>query len=165
MSRANFGDFGIVKFWSTKFEILAFYRFWETTRLPDQVGMQCLEAGPIWGVNWNEDFMQFYLELANHLSRHEPSHQPKPAVQNIPHDFRDKKLKIAVMSMCDYKPGHLLYQIDKISSANREIYTSLHGYHNAFYASKQSNRHPVWDAIYIPLQFYENSKLLNFAVL
>ena len=124
---------------------LAMSMFWETTRLPNDVGIQCLEQGPIWGVNWNEEFMQFYLTLAMHLSRHMPETQPSPEIF-VPHDYRSN-LKIAVMSMCDYAPGHKLYQIDKISAVNREAYTSLHGYTNAFYPNKQSDRHPVEEKI------------------
>merc|ERR1719258_574980 len=73
----------------------------------------------VWHTDWNK-FMDDYLGLAFQLRRHEEDGQPPAPV--VAKNVR-LPLKIGVVSLCDYAPGHQLHGIDQLSLANRRPYT------------------------------------------
>jgi hypothetical protein len=67
-------------------------------------------------------------------------------------------LKLGVVSLCDYAPGHQLHGIDALSQQNRRPYTERHGYANLFHDKRMFARHPVWEALSLTLHHLENPR-------
>ncbi|CEM36601.1 unnamed protein product [Vitrella brassicaformis CCMP3155] len=139
---------------------LAMSQVWQTSRTDK--GLECLDGGHLWGIQWS-DFMKDYLTLAAQLGRNQVEGLPQPQA-DTPIDYKSS-LRIGVVTLCEYPEGSPL---PRTSRANREGYTSLHGYANHFYTSRPphasphgsattpaAQRHPVWGAIALTLHHLE----------
>ncbi|KAF4675161.1 hypothetical protein FOL47_008168 [Perkinsus chesapeaki] len=52
-------------------------------------------------------------------------HGHTPTWEEVPSDFRDHNISIAIVTMCDYPEGHVL---PRYSLSNKELYSNRHGY-------------------------------------
>jgi hypothetical protein len=73
-----------------------------------------------------------------------------PTLQEVPLTFRDPKLRIAIVSVCDYPPGNPL---PSLSKSNRELYAQRHGY-TLFEARERfdRNRPHAWAKVTIMIE-------------
>lgn len=135
---------------------LAMSMFWDASKAPN--GMACLEY-ELWGVRWHQDFMPTYLDHAKQLRRNDFAALPHPKTWSVPEDYRDPTLRIAVFSLCDYKPDHKMHWLLDRSRSNRETYTRRHGYASEWTDRMRAmgDRHPVWGQLAGPLQLLEDS--------
>lgn len=134
---------------------LAMSMFWDAHRA--EHGMECLQY-EIWGVRWFDEFMDTYLGHATTLRRNDIAMLPYPAARQVPHDYRDPKLRIAVFSLCDYTPESPMHWLLMRSQQNRKAYCGRHGYSVQWTDRKPqraASRHPVWGQLAGPLELLE----------
>mmetsp|Transcript_107489 Transcript_107489/g.272742 ORF Transcript_107489/g.272742 Transcript_107489/m.272742 type:complete len:489 (+) Transcript_107489:76-1542(+) len=137
---------------------LAMSMFWDTSRAEN--GMACLQMG-MWGIRWFEDFMEEYLGHAAKLQRNSLTMLPHPAHWQVPADYRNPALRIAVFSLCDYAPDAPMYWLLSRSRQNREAYCTKHGYGVEWTSQRpqsSASRHPVWGQLAGPLELLEEGR-------
>lgn len=137
---------------------LAMAMFWDASRV--QNGMECLQY-ELWGVNWFEQFMETYLTHAARLRRNDLAMLPHATHWNVPADFRDPSLKIAVFSLCDYAADHKMRWLLARSQRNREAYCTRHGYGLEWTEQRPAStrgRHPVWGQLAGPMELLEGNR-------
>mmetsp|Transcript_48775 Transcript_48775/g.139529 ORF Transcript_48775/g.139529 Transcript_48775/m.139529 type:complete len:489 (-) Transcript_48775:124-1590(-) len=81
----------------------------------------------------------------------------RPRWPEVPHDFRDQKLRLGVVSLCAYPPDHVL---PKYAVSNHEIYTQRHGY--AYRVGRERldpHRPPAWGKVQLMYQALEDSSV------
>uniref|UniRef100_A0A7S4QH46 Uncharacterized protein n=1 Tax=Alexandrium monilatum TaxID=311494 RepID=A0A7S4QH46_9DINO len=70
-------------------------------------------------------------------------HQPRWA--DVPHDFRDSRLKFGIVSLCAYPPDHVL---PRYATSNHQIYADRHGYRYRVGRERlDPKRPPAWGKI------------------
>jgi len=134
---------------------LAMSMFWDVSRA--QHGMDCLQLD-LWGVKWFDEFMETYLQHAARLRRNDLSMLPYPGHWQVPADYRNPSLRIAVFSLCDYSVESSMHWLLTRSQQNRHAYCQRHGYGNEWTSQRPAlsqNRHPVWGQIAGPLELME----------
>lgn len=131
---------------------LAMSMFWDASRAEN--GMACLQY-EMWGIRWFDDFMETYLRNAANLRRNDLSMLPHLSDLQVPPNYRDPSLRIAVFSLCDYAPESPMHWLLGRSRQNREAYCSRHGYGLEWTSQRPASskgRHPVWGQIAGPLE-------------
>mmetsp|Transcript_11907 Transcript_11907/g.27773 ORF Transcript_11907/g.27773 Transcript_11907/m.27773 type:complete len:485 (-) Transcript_11907:44-1498(-) len=134
---------------------LAMSMFWDTSRSPN--GMACLEHR-LWGIAWFEEFMEVYLSHAAKLHRNDLAMLPHAKHWQVPPDYREPSLRIAVFSLCDYSLESPMHWLLERSKQNRQVYCQRHGYGMEWTSKRphrSSGRHPVWGQLGGPLELLE----------
>jgi len=70
-------------------------------------------------------------------------HQPR--WPDVPHDFRDPRLKLGIVSLCAYPPEHVL---PRYATSNHQIYADRHGYQYRVGRERlDPSRPPAWGKV------------------
>jgi len=71
----------------------------------------------------------------------------------VPHDFRDKRLNLGIVSLCAYPEGHVL---PRYAISNHELYAKRHGYR--YHVGREivdKSRPPAWGKVKLMYQALE----------
>eukprot|EP00747_Dinoflagellata_sp_TGD_P033293 gnl/TRDRNA2_/TRDRNA2_136529_c0_seq2.p1 gnl/TRDRNA2_/TRDRNA2_136529_c0~~gnl/TRDRNA2_/TRDRNA2_136529_c0_seq2.p1 ORF type:complete len:470 (+),score=56.05 gnl/TRDRNA2_/TRDRNA2_136529_c0_seq2:54-1463(+) len=81
-----------------------------------------------------------------------PGHRPRRP--EVPHDFRDRDLRLGIVSLCAYPSDHVL---PRYATSNHQIYADRHGYR--YHAGREildPSRPPAWGKIKLMYQALED---------
>uniref|UniRef100_A0A7S0AMV8 Galactosyl transferase GMA12/MNN10 family protein n=1 Tax=Pyrodinium bahamense TaxID=73915 RepID=A0A7S0AMV8_9DINO len=82
-------------------------------------------------------------------------HQPR--WPDVPHDFRDHRLKLGIVSLCAYPSDHIL---PRYATSNHQIYADRHGYQYRVGRERlDPNRPPAWGKIQLMYQVLEDTSV------
>mmetsp|Transcript_66199 Transcript_66199/g.147145 ORF Transcript_66199/g.147145 Transcript_66199/m.147145 type:complete len:455 (-) Transcript_66199:11-1375(-) len=106
---------------------------------------QALIDGSAWPIgiqDINNDLTSVYAAIHNSG----PSgHAPTEVGREVPHDFRQAHMRIAIVSLCAYPPDHPL---PRFSASNQGTYARKHGYSHVLETTLlDSQRPPAWGKI------------------
>eukprot|EP00929_Paragymnodinium_shiwhaense_P019942 TRINITY_DN13437_c0_g1_i1.p1 TRINITY_DN13437_c0_g1~~TRINITY_DN13437_c0_g1_i1.p1 ORF type:complete len:483 (-),score=77.44 TRINITY_DN13437_c0_g1_i1:72-1520(-) len=128
---------------------------WEkfARREDDATGMANYDTAYIDSSAWPISLQEINSEMTvvqNSIAEYGRASGHQPRWPDVPHDFKDPKLRIGVVSLCAYPPDHVL---PKFATSNHKIYTSRHGYRYEVGREKlDPSRPPAWGKIQIMYQ-------------
>jgi len=110
-------------------------------------------AWPISLQEINSEMTEVQNELAETGRR--AGHQPR--WPDVPHDFRDHRLKLGIVSLCAYPAEHVL---PRYATSNHQIYADRHGYQYRVGRERLNpGRPPAWGKIQLMYQALEDTEV------
>jgi len=111
-------------------------------------GMAHYDANYIDGSAWPISLQEINVEMTAVQDAIAEGGRPaghQPRWMEVPHDFRDHRLRIGITSLCAYPPEHVL---PRYATSNHQVYADRHGYtYRVGRERLDPDRPPAWGKI------------------